>query len=168
MCMCVLQWLNITFVDSAQNYNCMCQIAQSMCTFLNSKISKKKPKEFNSYSMFICILNKTAQVMKLKKCSYYTYMYENMVAICTLEILVPDTCSYFLRPSWGERWLPYFFQIVKIAKKLKKEKVNVDVINFGEEVSGIQTVVVAIQKSLASADHYWKLVNINHVGICLK
>ena len=29
----------------------------------------------------------------------------------------------------------FFLQIVKLAKKLKKEKVNVDVINFGEEVS---------------------------------
>ena len=27
-----------------------------------------------------------------------------------------------------------FQQLVKLAKKLKKEKVNVDVINFGEEV----------------------------------
>lgn len=29
------------------------------------------------------------------------------------------------------------FQIVKLAKKLKKEKVNVDVINFGEEVGSL-------------------------------
>lgn len=28
-----------------------------------------------------------------------------------------------------------FFQLVKLAKRLKKEKVNVDIINFGEEVS---------------------------------
>lgn len=28
------------------------------------------------------------------------------------------------------------FQLVKLAKRLKKEKVNVDVINFGEEVTG--------------------------------
>ena len=28
-----------------------------------------------------------------------------------------------------------FLQLVKLAKKLKKEKVNVDVVNFGEEVS---------------------------------
>lgn len=27
-------------------------------------------------------------------------------------------------------------QLVKLAKRLKKEKVNVDIINFGEEVSG--------------------------------
>ena len=26
-------------------------------------------------------------------------------------------------------------QLVKLAKRLKKEKVNVDVVNFGEEVS---------------------------------
>lgn len=26
-------------------------------------------------------------------------------------------------------------QLVKLAKRLKKEKVNVDIINFGEEVS---------------------------------
>lgn len=26
------------------------------------------------------------------------------------------------------------FQLVKMAKRLKKEKVNVDIINFGEEV----------------------------------
>lgn len=26
------------------------------------------------------------------------------------------------------------FQLVKLAKRLKKEKVNVDIINFGEEV----------------------------------
>lgn len=29
------------------------------------------------------------------------------------------------------------FQLVKLAKRLKKEKVNVDIINFGEEVIGI-------------------------------
>lgn len=29
-----------------------------------------------------------------------------------------------------------FSQLVKLAKRLKKEKVNVDVINFGEEVTG--------------------------------
>lgn len=29
-----------------------------------------------------------------------------------------------------------FPQLVKLAKRLKKEKVNVDVINFGEEVTG--------------------------------
>lgn len=27
-----------------------------------------------------------------------------------------------------------FLQLVKLAKRLKKEKVNVDIINFGEEV----------------------------------
>ena len=27
-----------------------------------------------------------------------------------------------------------FLQLVKLAKKLKKEKVNIDVVNFGEEV----------------------------------
>lgn len=34
--------------------------------------------------------------------------------------------SLFLSPS---------SQLVKLAKRLKKEKVNVDIINFGEEVS---------------------------------
>lgn len=29
---------------------------------------------------------------------------------------------------------PLFLQLVKLAKRLKKEKVNVDIINFGEEV----------------------------------
>lgn len=29
---------------------------------------------------------------------------------------------------------PFFLQLVKLAKRLKKEKVNVDIINFGEEV----------------------------------
>ena len=28
----------------------------------------------------------------------------------------------------------YHLQLVKLAKKLKKEKVNVDIVNFGEEV----------------------------------
>ena len=28
----------------------------------------------------------------------------------------------------------FSFQLVKLAKRLKKEKVNVDIINFGEEV----------------------------------
>lgn len=30
--------------------------------------------------------------------------------------------------------LTVFLQLVKLAKRLKKEKVNVDIINFGEEV----------------------------------
>lgn len=30
---------------------------------------------------------------------------------------------------------PLLLQLVKLAKRLKKEKVNVDIINFGEEVS---------------------------------
>ncbi len=33
---------------------------------------------------------------------------------------------------------PNPFQLVKLAKRLKKEKVNVDVINFGEEVTGMK------------------------------
>lgn len=28
----------------------------------------------------------------------------------------------------------FFIKLVKLAKKLKKEKVNVDIVNFGEEV----------------------------------
>ena len=28
----------------------------------------------------------------------------------------------------------YCLQLVKLAKRLKKEKVNVDIVNFGEEV----------------------------------
>lgn len=28
-------------------------------------------------------------------------------------------------------------ELMKVAKKLKKEKVNVDIVSFGEEVSGI-------------------------------
>lgn len=31
--------------------------------------------------------------------------------------------------------VPLFTQLVKMAKRLKKEKVSVDIINFGEEVS---------------------------------
>jgi hypothetical protein len=31
--------------------------------------------------------------------------------------------------------LEYHLQLVKLAKRLKKEKVNVDIVNFGEEVS---------------------------------
>lgn len=31
------------------------------------------------------------------------------------------------------KWFVHF-QMVKMAKKLKKEKVNIDIINFGEEV----------------------------------
>jgi len=27
-------------------------------------------------------------------------------------------------------------KLVKLAKKLKKEKVNIDIVNFGEDVSG--------------------------------
>lgn len=37
-----------------------------------------------------------------------------------------EQISSFLSPS---------SQLVKLAKRLKKEKVNVDIINFGEEVS---------------------------------
>jgi hypothetical protein len=28
----------------------------------------------------------------------------------------------------------FIFQLVKLAKKLKKEKVQIDIVNFGEEV----------------------------------
>lgn len=36
---------------------------------------------------------------------------------------------------WGISPAPFFPQLVKMAKRLKKEKVSVDIINFGEEVS---------------------------------
>ena len=35
---------------------------------------------------------------------------------------------------WVFFWSHSLIQVIKTAKKLKKEKVNVDIINFGEEV----------------------------------
>ena len=43
------------------------------------------------------------------------------------------------------------FQLVKLAKKLKKEKVNADIINFGEEVISC-VLIVACHLN-------WKTVN---------
>lgn len=38
-----------------------------------------------------------------------------------------------------------YFQLVKLAKRLKKEKVNVDIINFGEEVRGPPKLALQIK-----------------------
>lgn len=46
-----------------------------------------------------------------------------------IQILTPHFCiSSCLCPNL------LILQLVKLAKRLKKEKVNVDIINFGEEV----------------------------------
>lgn len=45
---------------------------------------------------------------------------------CVISLHSVEQISSFLSPS---------SQLVKLAKRLKKEKVNVDIINFGEEVS---------------------------------
>ena len=42
------------------------------------------------------------------------------------------------------------FQIVKLAKRLKKEKVNVDIINFGEEVSCVEMMNIYVCMICAS------------------
>lgn len=41
--------------------------------------------------------------------------------------------SLFAENDLQSKWFVHF-QMVKMAKKLKKEKVNIDIINFGEEV----------------------------------
>lgn len=48
-------------------------------------------------------------------------------------------------------------KLVKLAKRLKKEKVNVDIINFGEEVS-----IGAEMKQ-----HKWKLLSSEYLTILL-
>ncbi len=48
-------------------------------------------------------------------------------------LLVVHVCTFFsISPCFCPNLL--ILQLVKLAKRLKKEKVNVDVINFGEEV----------------------------------
>lgn len=42
-------------------------------------------------------------------------------------------CTFFFISSFLRPYL-LILQLVKLAKRLKKEKVNVDIINFGEEV----------------------------------
>ena len=41
---------------------------------------------------------------------------------------------------------------MKIAKKLKKEKVNVDVVNFGEEVNTFKSYDMSLDKILDTID----------------
>lgn len=43
--------------------------------------------------------------------------------MCLSYLIVPSLSPFLLNPK-----------LVKLAKRLKKEKVNVDIINFGEEV----------------------------------
>lgn len=50
-------------------------------------------------------------------------------------------------------------QLVKLAKRLKKEKVNVDIINFGEEVS----IIVDLKQNLLLNRIFFHQFLIKHV-----
>lgn len=63
----------------------------------------------------------------------------NVFTWCKIE---PMTKSCHLNVRWVDSHCSLgLFQIVKVAKRLKKEKVNVDVVNFGEEVNCVDALV---------------------------
>lgn len=68
-----------------------------------------------------------------------TVFFLNVFTWCKIE---PMTKSCHLNVRWVDSHCSLgLFQIVKVAKRLKKEKVNVDVVNFGEEVNCVDALV---------------------------
>ncbi len=71
------------------------------------------------------------------------YVYLLLVFYCSLmtnafHLSLLVNCDILGNTSLYHFFRPNSFQLVKLAKRLKKEKVNVDVINFGEEVTNLK------------------------------